>query len=88
MISCYISGIIAFRLLYGIPVKPSTLGSHLAAIYFIPIVATSGGLMYALLAANIVGYTKNTVTGTLFFSAYYVAKIVSPHTFLASEAPK
>ena len=59
-----------------------------AAIFLIPIVATAGGLMYSLLASNIAGYTKKTVTGALFFSSYCVANIVSPETFLASQKPR
>ncbi|KAJ6000335.1 hypothetical protein N7481_000744 [Penicillium waksmanii] len=88
MASCYIPGIIACGMLYGVPVNSSTLGAHLAAIYLIPMVAAVGGLMYTVLASNIAGYTKKTVTGTLFFSAYCVANIISPQTFLSSEAPK
>ncbi|KAJ5368641.1 uncharacterized protein N7496_008401 [Penicillium cataractarum] len=88
IIACYIPGIIACGILYGVPVKSSTLSSHLAAIFLIPIVAAAGGMMYSILAANIAGYTKKTVTGTLFFSAYCVANIISPQTFLSREAPK
>lgn len=88
IILCYIPGIIACGLLYGVPIKSSTLGAHLAAIFLIPIVASAGGLMYTILASNIAGYTKKTVTGTLFFSAYCVANIISPQTFLASQAPR
>lgn len=65
----------------------NTLDAHLAAIFLIPMVATAGGLMYSLLAANIAGYTKKTVTGTLFFSAYCVANIIPPQTSLASQSP-
>lgn len=88
IIACYIPGIIACGILYGIPVKQSTRSSHLAAIFLIPIVASAGGMMYAILAGNIAGYTKKTVTGTLFFSAYCVANIISPQTFLSKQAPK
>jgi uncharacterized membrane protein len=88
IIICYIPGIIACSILYAVPVESSTKASHLASIFIIPIVATSGGLMYSLLAANIAGYTKKTVTGALFFSAYCVANIVSPQTFLSYQAPK
>lgn len=34
------------------------------------------------------GYTRKTVTGTLFFSAYCVANIVSLQTFLSTQARK
>jgi ACS family allantoate permease-like MFS transporter len=44
--------------------------------------------IYSLLASNIAGYTKKAVTGTLFFSANAVANIVSPQTFLSSQAPR
>lgn len=88
IIACYIPGIIACGILYGVPVNSSTLSSHLAAIFMIPMVAAAGGMMYSILAANIAGYTKKTMTGTLFFSAYCVANIISPQTFLSKQAPK
>ncbi|KAF3389439.1 hypothetical protein F1880_003412 [Penicillium rolfsii] len=88
IIACYVPGIISCGILYGVPVNSSTRSSHLAAIFLIPIVAAAGGMMYSILAANIAGYTKKTVTGTLFFSAFCVANIISPQTFLSKEAPK
>ena len=36
---------------------------------------------------NIAGYTKKTVSGALFFVSYSVSNIISPQTFIASEAP-
>lgn len=58
IICCYFPGIVAGGILYEVPVNSNTLGAHLAAIFLIPIVATAGGLMYSLLAANIAGYTR------------------------------
>lgn len=88
IIACYIAGLISCGVLYGVHVNLSTLSSHLAPIFLIPMVAAAGGMMYSILAANIARYTKKTVTGTLFFSAYCVANIVSPQTFLSTQAPK
>ena len=84
---CYVPGIIACAILHVVPISPGTRGVHLFAIFIIPMVATAAGLMYSLLASNVAGYTKKTVSGALFFTAYCVANIVSPQTFLQSEAP-
>lgn len=84
IIICYLPGIASCLILYLNPITPSTRKDHLCAITIIPVVATSAGVLYSLLASNIAGYTKKSVTGTLFFSA----KIVSPQTFLSSQAPR
>ncbi|PMD21449.1 MFS general substrate transporter [Hyaloscypha hepaticicola] len=88
IILCYLPGIASCLVLYLSPINPSTRSAHLFAITIIPVVATSAGVLYALLASNIAGYTKKSVTGTLFFSANAVANIVSPQTFLSSQAPR
>ncbi|KAF8849087.1 MFS general substrate transporter [Acephala macrosclerotiorum] len=88
IIICYLPGIASCLILYLSPIKASTRKAHLFAITIIPAVATSSGVLYSLLASNIAGYTKKSVTGALFFSAYAVANIVSPQTFLSSEAPR
>jgi ACS family allantoate permease-like MFS transporter len=88
IIICYLPGIASCLILYLSPIKDSTRKAHLFAITIIPVVATSAGILYSLLASNIAGYTKKSVTGTLFFSANAVANIVSPQTFLSSQAPR
>lgn len=88
MILLYIPGVIACCLLYAVPIRDSTRSAHLAAIFLIPIVAAAAGVMYSLLASNVAGYTKKSVSGVMFFSAYSVSNIVSPQTFLSKEAPK
>jgi ACS family allantoate permease-like MFS transporter len=88
IIICYIPGIASCLILYLSPIEDKTRKAHLFAITIIPVVATSAGILYSLLASNIAGYTKKAVTGTLFFSANAVANIVSPQTFLSSQAPR
>jgi ACS family allantoate permease-like MFS transporter len=88
IIICYLPGLASCLILYLSPIKSSTKHLHLFAITIIPVVATSAGILYSLLASNIAGYTKKSVTGTLFFSANAVANIVSPQTFLSSQAPR
>ena len=88
IIICYLPGIASCLILYLSPIKDNTRKAHLFAITIIPVVATSVGILYSLLASNIAGYTKKSVAGTLFFSANAVANIVSPQTFLASQAPR
>lgn len=88
IIICYLPGLASCLILYLSPIENKTRKAHLFAITIIPVVATSAGVLYSLLASNIAGYTKKSVTGTLFFSANAVANIVSPQTFLSSQAPR
>ena len=88
IIICYLPGIASCLILYLSPIEKSTRKAHLFAITIIPVVATSAGILYSLLASNIAGYTKKSITGTMFFSANAVANIVSPQTFLSSQAPR
>jgi MFS family permease len=87
IILCYCPGIIATAMLRSIPLNAHTKSAHLGAVMIIPMVASSAGVMYSLLASNIAGYTKKTVAGAAFFVSNSVSNIVSPQTFLATEAP-
>jgi ACS family allantoate permease-like MFS transporter len=87
IILCYLPGVISCAILYASPLTKSTRALHLFAIFFIGCVAASASILYSLLASNVAGYTKKTVSGAMFFTSYCVANIVSPQTFLASEAP-
>jgi MFS transporter, ACS family, allantoate permease len=87
IILCYFPGVVSCAILYASPLNEHTKGLHLFAVFFIGCVAASAGIMYSLLASNIAGYTKKTVSGALFFVSYSVANIISPQTFIASEAP-
>jgi MFS transporter, ACS family, allantoate permease len=88
IILCYVPGVIACGILYGLPAEASTLPARLGAVFVVAMVATSAGVTYSLLASNVAGYTKKTVAGSLFFSAYCIANIISPQTFISSEAPR
>lgn len=87
IIICYIPGVVSCAILHASPLNSHTKGLHLFAVMFISCVAASAGIMYSLLASNVAGYTKKTVSGAMFFAAYCVANIVSPQTFIASQAP-
>lgn len=87
IIACYIPGVISCAILHSSPINKSTKGLHLFAVFIISIAATSAGITYSLLASNVAGYTKKTVSGAMFFTSYCVANIVSPQTFIAKEAP-
>lgn len=88
IVLCYLPGVISCGILYASPLNKHTKGLHLFAVFFIGCVAASAGVIYSLLASNVAGYTKKTVSGALFFSAYCVANIISPQTFLATQAPR
>lgn len=87
IIICYIPGIVACVLLHTLKREPQNKGALLFALFILPTVAAAGGITYSLLASNVAGYTKKTVAGSMFFSCYCIANIVSPQTFLAKEAP-
>lgn len=88
IILCYVPGVVSCAILHASPLNEHTKGLHLFAIFFIGCVAASAGIMYSLLASNVAGYTKKTVSGTLFFAAYCVSNIISPQTFIADQAPQ
>ena len=87
IVICYVPGVISCAILHASPLNSHTKGLHLFAVMFIGCVAASAGIMYSLLSSNVAGYTKKTVSGAMFFASYCVANIVSPQTFIASEAP-
>lgn len=88
IICCYVPGLVGTVLLYAIPLRQSTVGVHLFAVYFVNTISTCASIMYSLLASNIAGYTKKSVVNSMFFIAYSLGNIVSPQTFLKSEAPR
>lgn len=88
IITCYLPGIISTVILYASPIEASTKHLHLFAIFIVPIVAVSAGIMYSLLASNVAGYSKKVLAGALFFSSNCIANIISPQTFITSQAPK
>lgn len=87
IILCYLPGVVSCAILYASPLNKHTKGLHLFAVFFIGCVAASAGILYSLLASNVAGYTKKSVSGAMFFASYCVSNIVSPQTFLAKEAP-
>lgn len=87
MIVCYIPGIVGTVLLNTVPLSDSTVGVHLFAVYFINTIATTASILFSLLASNVAGYTKKSVVNSMFFIAYSLGNIISPQTFLQSEAP-
>ncbi|GAM91251.1 hypothetical protein ANO11243_092980 [Dothideomycetidae sp. 11243] len=88
IMALYLPGIMACAILYVVPLKRSNRAIHLFAVWSVPAVAAAAGVQYSLLASNVAGYTKKTIAGAMFFAAYCVANIVTPQTFLASQAPK
>jgi ACS family allantoate permease-like MFS transporter len=88
IIIMYIPGVVSSVLLYTIPVKHSTRGIHLYAVFTLLLVTVSTIITYGLLSSNVAGYTKKTVAGAMFFSAYCISNIISPQVFLQSESPR
>jgi ACS family allantoate permease-like MFS transporter len=87
IIICYIPGLVSTAMLFSLPFTAGTKTAHLGAIFIVPIVASSAGIMYSLLASNVAGYSKKVLAGALFFSSNCVSNIISPQVFLTSEAP-
>jgi hypothetical protein len=74
-------------MLFSLPFNAGTKTAHLGAIFIVPIVASSAGIMYSLLGSNMAGYSKKVLAGALFFSSNCVSNIVSPQVCLTREAP-
>ncbi|KAJ5776379.1 MFS allantoate transporter [Penicillium nucicola] len=87
IILCYIPGLVSTAMLFALPFNAGTKTAHLGAIFIVPMVASSAGIMYSLLASNVAGYSKKVLAGALFFSSNCVSNIVSPQVFLTREAP-
>lgn len=88
IICCYLPGVVGTVLLYAVPLRKSTAGVHLFAVYFVNTISTCASIMYSLLASNIAGYTKKSVVNSMFFISYSLGNIVSPQAFLQTEAPR
>jgi hypothetical protein len=87
IILCYILGLVSTAMLFGLSFNVGTKTTHLGAIFIVPTVASSAGIMYSLLASNVARYSKKVPADALFFSSNCVSNIVSPQVFLAREAP-
>jgi hypothetical protein len=59
----------------------------LAGIYLINFLTAPLALVYALVGANIQGYTKKVTTNALVAIAFSIANIIGPQTFQSKDAP-
>jgi uncharacterized membrane protein len=63
--------------------KGRLTGLSIAAVF-----ACNIPLALSLIASNVAGFTKRSVTSALLFIAYCVGNIVGPQMFLESEEPQ
>ncbi|CAK7204298.1 hypothetical protein SEUCBS139899_007053 [Sporothrix eucalyptigena] len=87
-IVCYLPGVASTAILYSVPINNNSRAVHLFAIYFMNTITTCATIIYSLLASNIGGYTKKSISNTMVFIAYSIGNIVSPQAFLTREAPR
>ncbi|KPM41825.1 hypothetical protein AK830_g4715 [Neonectria ditissima] len=59
----------------------------LAGIYLINFIVAPLALIYALVGANIQGYTKRVTTNAMIAIAFSISNIVGPQTFQVKDAP-
>lgn len=59
----------------------------LAGIYLINFDAAPLALIFALVGANVQGYTKKVTTNALVAIAFSIANIIGPQTFQGKDAP-
>lgn len=65
----------------------SSQASSLVGIYLINFDVAPLALIYALVGANIQGYTKKVTTNAIIAVGFSVANIIGPQTFQAKDAP-
>ncbi|KAI1338675.1 MFS general substrate transporter [Xylariaceae sp. FL0016] len=65
----------------------SSQGGVLAGIYLINFVVAPLALVYALVGANVQGYTKKVTVNAIVAIGFGIANIIGPQTFLSWEAP-
>jgi hypothetical protein len=66
----------------------SSQAGSLAGIYLINFDVAPLALIYALVGANIRGYTKKVTTNVIIALGFSIANIIGPQTFQAKDAPK
>jgi MFS family permease len=66
----------------------SSQAGSLAGIYLINFDVAPLALIYALVGANIRGYTKKVTTNVIVALGFSIANIIGPQTFQAKDAPK
>jgi MFS family permease len=65
----------------------SSQAGSLAGIYLINFIVAPLALVYALVGANVQGYTKKVATNALVAVGFSIANIIGPQTFQAQDAP-
>ncbi|KAH6663980.1 major facilitator superfamily domain-containing protein [Plectosphaerella plurivora] len=65
----------------------SSQAGSLAGIYLINFIVAPLALVYALVGANVQGYTKKVTTNALVAVGFSIANIIGPQTFQAHDAP-
>ncbi|KAM6514458.1 hypothetical protein FSOLCH5_008698 [Fusarium solani] len=66
---------------------PDSQAGSLAGIYLINFDVAPLALIYALVGANIQGYTKKVTTNAIIAIGFSIANIIGPQTFQARDAP-
>ncbi|KAK0385627.1 hypothetical protein NLU13_6804 [Sarocladium strictum] len=66
----------------------SSQAGSLAGIYLINFDVAPLALIYALVGANVRGYTKKVTTNVIVALGFSIANIIGPQTFQAKDAPK
>lgn len=65
----------------------SSQAGSLAGIYLINFAVAPLALIYALVGANVQGYTKRVTTNVVIAVGFSIANIIGPQTFQAQDAP-
>ncbi|KAI1085576.1 MFS general substrate transporter [Whalleya microplaca] len=60
---------------------------RLVALWLSAFSAVPFGMSLTMVSSNVAGYTKKQLTGAFLFVGYCVGNIISPQTFIDSEAP-
>lgn len=80
--------LIGLVLLYVTPAEAQYQGRRLAACIILSCAGVNYTVVMSVLGSNITGSTKKQMTSSASFSLYCVINIITPQTFLETEAPR
>lgn len=80
--------LVGLVLLYVTPAEPQYQERRLAAIIIVSCAGVNYTVVMSVLGSNITGSTKKQMTSSVSFAMYCAINIITPQTFLETEAPR
>ncbi|KAK9893892.1 MFS general substrate transporter [Cystobasidium minutum MCA 4210] len=80
-------GIAGVAILLAVPARPDTQSTRLAGVILTSTTAGNYTVIMSVIGCNFTGFTKKQVVTSITFTLYCITNIITPQTFLQSEAP-